>query len=155
MFSDSVCHRQCSEPGLSVRRADWRPADLTPLAARMVLTQEADAGSPATTVAALAYTLVPVVAVREAGGELTSALVSILLSHGFQLAMDPEYSEILDQAAEVEDSCALAVTGAGFLTLNIGGETIFAEQLNPENPDDAEWLQSAGNGSVLIISIPP
>jgi hypothetical protein len=118
----------------------------------MVLTQEADAGSPATTVAALAYTLVPVVAVREAGGELTSALVSILLSHGFQLAMDPEYSEILDQAAEVEDSCALAVTGAGFLTLNIGGETIFAEQLNPENPDDAEWLQSAGNGSVLIIS---
>ena len=88
----------------------------------------------------MAYTLVPVVAFREAGGELTSALVSILLSHGFQLAMSPEYTDILDQATEVDDTCHLTVTGAGFLTLTVGGETIYAEQLNPENPDDAEWL---------------
>ncbi|MBT2513163.1 hypothetical protein [Arthrobacter sp. ISL-30] len=150
-FSDYVCHRLCNAPGLSVRRADWTPADLTPLAARLVLTQETDADRPATTVAALAYTLIPVVSFREAGGELTSALVSILLSHGFQLAMSPEYTEMLDQAAEVADSCALAVTRA-VLTLTIGGETIFSEQLNPENPDDAEWLQAARNGSVLVIS---
>lgn len=152
-FSDFICHRQCRVPDLTVHRATWKPAELTPLAARMILTQEATgAGSPGTIVAALAYTLVPVVAFREAGGELTSALVSILLSHGFQLAMSPEYSDILDQATEVADSCSLAVTGAGFLTLNIGGETIYAEQLNPKNPDDAEWMEAAGNGSVLIIS---
>ncbi len=151
-FSDYVCHRQCNAPDLTVRRAAWRPPNLTPLAARMVLTQEAETGRPGIAVAALAYTLVPVVAFREHGGELTSALVSILLSHGFQLAMDPEYTDILDQAIEVEDSCSLTVTGAGFLTLNIAGESIFAEQLNPKNTDDAEWLEAASNGSVLVIS---
>jgi hypothetical protein len=56
-----------------------------------------------------------------------------------------------DHRKAVLGSCSLAVTRAGFLTLNVGGETIFAEQLNPENPDDAEWLQAASNGSVLVI----
>lgn len=152
-FTDYVCHRQCSEPDLTVHRAPWRPADLTPLAARIILTQEGTGpGGTGTVVAALAYTLVPVVAFREAGGELASALVSILLSHGFQLAMSPGYTDILDQATEVEDSCSLTATGAGFLTLNVGGETIYAEQLDADDPEDAEWLGAAGSGSVLIIS---
>jgi hypothetical protein len=33
----------------------------------------------------------------------------------------------------------------------VGGETIYAEQLNQENPDDAEWLETASNRSVLVI----
>ncbi|WP_285291866.1 hypothetical protein [Arthrobacter sp. ISL-28] len=39
-----------------------------PRAARIVLTQEAVPGSPWTVVAALAYTLTPVVSFREPGG---------------------------------------------------------------------------------------
>jgi hypothetical protein len=135
---------------LTVRRASWKPAELTPLAARMVLTQEPVPGSPGTVVAALAYTLTPVVSFRERGGELTSALVSILLSHGFQLAMSPDYTDILEQAAEVEGSCCLRVTGA-FVTLTVGGEPIYAEQLTPENPDDVQWLEALGEGRVLMI----
>ncbi|MBT2554917.1 hypothetical protein [Arthrobacter sp. ISL-5] len=152
-FTDYVFHRQCSEPGLTVGRAPWKPADLTPRAARMVLTQEPLPGSPGTVVAALAYTLTPVVSFRERDGELTSALVSILLSHGFQLAMSPEYTDILQQAAEVEveDGCCVAVTGA-VLTVTVGGETIYSEQLNLKNPDDAQWLEAAGKGSALLIA---
>ncbi|MBT2523298.1 hypothetical protein [Arthrobacter sp. ISL-28] len=150
-FTDYVFHRQCSEPGLTVGTAPWRPSELTPLAARMVLTQEPVLGSPGTVVAALAYTLTPVVSFRERGGELTSALVSILLSHGFQLAMSPEYTDILQQAAEVEGSCCLRATGA-VLTLTIGGEPIYSEQLNPRNPDDAQWLEAAAHGAALIIA---
>lgn len=152
-FSDYVCHRQCSEPDLTVRKNTWKPAELTPLAARMILTQEAaGTGSPRILKAALAYTLVPVVAFREAGGELSSALVSILLSRGFELAMGPEYTDILDQATEVDDSCSLILTEAGFLTLIVGGEPVYVEKINPENPDDAQWLDAASNGQVLIIS---
>ncbi|MBT2522600.1 hypothetical protein [Arthrobacter sp. ISL-28] len=77
--------------------------------------------------------------------------MSILLSHGFELAMSPEYTDILQRAAEVEGSCWLAVTGA-VLTLIIGGEPIYSEQLNPRNPDDARWLEAAANGSALIIA---
>ncbi len=151
-FSDYVCHRQCCDPDLTLQRAIWQPAHLTPLAARMILTQRAsDTGTHVTVVAALAYTLVPVVAFREEDGELTSALVSILLSHGFELAMNPEYTDILNQATELDSSCSLAVT-EGFLSLDIGGETIYAEQLNPKDRDDADWLEAARNGNVLIIS---
>ena len=150
-FADNVCHRHCRTPDLTMRRATWRPAELTPLAARMILTQEdTDVGGPGTVVAALAYTLVPVVAFREAGGELTSALVSILLSYGFELAMSPEFTDILDQATGVDGSCSLTVSEASLLTLTVGGETIYAEQLNQENPDDAEWLETANN-RVLVI----
>lgn len=34
---------------------------------------------------------------------------------------------------------------------NTAGEPIYAEELNPENPDDAQWLGAADNGSVLVI----
>ncbi|MDQ1058199.1 hypothetical protein QFZ23_002100 [Arthrobacter globiformis] len=152
-FRDYVCHRHCSAPGLTVHTAPWRPADLTPLAARLVLTQTAGAGNPGIVVPALAYTLVPVVSFREPGGELTSALVSMLLSHGFQLALSPDYTAILEQAADVAASCRLTATRTGFITLDIGGETIYSEQLDPMKPDDAQWLeQAAAQGSVLVIA---
>ncbi|WP_258805742.1 hypothetical protein [Pseudarthrobacter sp. NS4] len=152
-FSNYVSHRKCKEPELTVRRAAWRPTALTPLAARVILTQEASGpGSPETIVAALAYTLVPVLTCREAGGELTSVLVSVLLFHGFELAMSPGYSRILAQAPEVEESCAMTITGTGLVTITVGEETFYVEQLNSKNPDDAEWLDAASNGSVLIIA---
>lgn len=150
-FTDYVFHRQCNEPGLTVSRALWKSAELTPLAARMVLTQEPIPGSPGTIVAALAYTLTPVVSFRERGGELTSALVSILLSHGFQLALSGDYTDILQQAAEVEGICCLKIIGA-VVTLTVGGEPIYSEELNLLNYDDVEWLQAAGKGSALVIA---
>jgi hypothetical protein len=39
----------------------------------------------------------------------------------------------------------------GLLTLDVGGETMYREQLDPESPDDAEWLGAAGSGSILVI----
>ncbi|MDQ1058149.1 hypothetical protein QFZ23_002050 [Arthrobacter globiformis] len=48
----------------------------------------------------LAYTLVLVLGFRENGRKLTSALVSLLLNHGFQMAMSPNYPDILEQAGQ-------------------------------------------------------
>jgi hypothetical protein len=95
----------------------------------MILTQTANADNPGIVVPVLAYTLVPVVSFREPGGELTSALVSILLSHGFQLALRPDHTDILDQAAEVKGICRLGVTRAGIVTLDLGGETSIPSSL--------------------------
>lgn len=99
----------------------------------------------------LAYTLVPVVSFRENGGELTSALVALLLSHGFQLAMSGHFSDILDQTRQTGDSCNFTVSHGGLITLDVGGETMYREQLDPESPDDAEWLQATTAGGVLVI----
>jgi hypothetical protein len=151
-FRDYVCHRHCSSPGLTMHKAPWKPAELTPLAVRLILLQRADSGDPRIIVPALAYTLVPVVSFREPGGELTSALVSMLLSHGFQLALSPEYADILEQAAEVESDCSMTVTKAGLVTLDVGGETIYSEQLDLMKPDAAEWLDHAAHGSVMVIA---
>jgi hypothetical protein len=150
-FTDCVCHRRCSDPGLSVQRSQWAPNELAPMAARMVLTQKSGNGQERL-VPVLAYTLVPVVAFRENDGDLTSALVSILLFHGFQLAMSPDYVGILEDAVETSASCSFAVTPQGLITLSIGGKTLFGEQLHPDEPDDALWLEAARNGHVLVIS---
>jgi len=151
-FRDYVCHRHCSEPGLTMHKAPWKPAQLTPLAARLILTQRADPDHAGILVPALAYTLVPVVSFRKPGGELTSALVSMLLSYGFQLAPSPDYTIILQQAAEVEGGCRMTVTRARLVTLHVGGKTIYSEQLDPLKPDDTEWLKEAAHGSVLVIA---
>jgi hypothetical protein len=34
---------------------------------------------------------------------------------------------------------------------NTAGEPIYAEELNPENLDDAQWLGAADNGRFLVI----
>ncbi|MFE4835288.1 hypothetical protein ACFRAU_11490 [Arthrobacter sp. NPDC056691] len=149
-FSDWVCHRRCGDPTVTVHDSPNRPEGLAPLAARVILVDRSGTG-PARTVPMLAYTLVPVVSFREAGGELTSALVAILLSHGFQLAMSGDYSDILNQARQTGNGCRFTLSRNGLLTLEVGGETIYREQLDPDSPDDAEWLQAAGNGSILVI----
>jgi hypothetical protein len=77
--------------------------------------------------------------------------VAILLSHGFQLAMSGDYSDILDQVHQTGNHCRFTVSRKGLLTLDVGGETMYREQLNPESPDDAEWLRAADGGSILVI----
>lgn len=150
-FTDCVCHRRCSGPGLSVQRCQWAPNELTPMAARMVLTRESGNGQERL-IPVLVYTLVPVVAFRENDGDLTSALVSILLFHGFQLAMSPDYGGILEDAVETSARCRFAITPQGLITFSIGGRNLFCEQLHPDEPDDALWLEAARGGHVLVIS---
>lgn len=150
-FTDCVCHRRCSGPGLSVQRCQWTPNELTPMAARMVLTRKSGNGQEGL-VPVLVYTLVPVVAFRENDGDLTSALVSILLFHGFQLAMSPDFTGILEDAVETPASCRFAVTPQGLITFSIGGRILFREQLHADEPDDALWLEAARCGHVLVIS---
>ncbi|MFP3462687.1 hypothetical protein R5O87_17740 [Arthrobacter globiformis] len=151
-FTDCVCHSGCSGPGLSVERGPWAPSELTPVAARMVLTQDSD-GVKGRPVPVLAYTLVPVVAFREGGGDLTSALVSVLLFHGFQLALGPDLGGIVGDVAETAASCTVAVDPQGLVTFSIGGRLLFRDRLRPENPDDALWMEAVRSGEhVLVIS---
>lgn len=150
-FTDGVCHRRCSEPDLAVQHAPWRPEELTPVAARIILTRPSGAGGTRG-VPVLAYTLVPVVSFRENGGELTSALVTLLLAHGFQLALGADFDDLLGQAGPPAEDCAFTVTGHGLIQLSISGETLYSEQLDPDNPDDAQWLRATHAGAVLVIS---
>lgn len=151
-FTDAVCHRRCSGPALTVRETPWQPDTLSPIAARVVLTQNSKSGRTRV-VPVLAFTFVPVLSFREDGGELTSALVELLLTRGFQLAMSPDYATILDQAAEAAASCRITVTPGGLLRLRIDGEILYREQLHPGEADDAEWLRAAAHaGNILVIS---
>lgn len=151
-FTDAVCHRRCSGPALTVRQTPWQPDTLSPVAARVLLTQLSTNGRTRV-VPALAFTFVPVLSFREDGGELTSALMALLLSRGFQLAMSPDFATILEQAAEAAASCTITVAPGGLLQLRIDGEILYREQLHPGNADDAEWLQAAArSGHILVIS---
>jgi hypothetical protein len=151
-FTDAVCHRRCSGPILTVRQTPWQPDTLSPIAARLVLTQKSESGRTRV-VPVLAFTFVPVLSFRESGGELTSALVALLLARGFQLAMSPNYADILEQAAEAAGNCRISVTPEGLLRLRIEGEILYREQLHPGTADDAEWLRAtARHGHILVIS---
>ncbi|MBT2550892.1 hypothetical protein [Arthrobacter sp. ISL-65] len=153
-FIDSVCHRRCSGPALTVEHVSWHLEELSPLAARVVLTQATGSGQ-IKVVPVLAYTLVPVVTFREDGGERTSALVTLLLSHGFQLAMSSEYDELLEQAGPVAAGCNFTMTPEGAILFSIGGEILYRDQLDlhPDETHDAPWLQAARTaGYILVIS---
>ncbi|WP_211882110.1 hypothetical protein [Pseudarthrobacter albicanus] len=101
----------------------------------------------------LVYTLVPVLTFREPSGELTSALVSVLLSHGFQLTLSTDYVEMLRHARDVQNSVGCTVTEQGLVSLHIGGEQTYSRQLNPAVTGAAAWLEAAAHeGKVLVIS---
>ena len=154
IFTDSVCHRGCSEPVLTIRRGPWHLEQLSPLAGRVILTQASSGAGRMRVVPVLAYTLVPVVTFREQGGERTSALVTLLLSHGFQLAMSPDYDEILNQAAPVAGDCSFTATPEGVVQFSIEEDLLYRDQLDlaPDNGHDAHWLQAArAAGYVLVI----
>jgi hypothetical protein len=101
----------------------------------------------------LAYTLAPVLTFREPGGELTSVLVSVLISHGFQLTTSTDYAEMVRHARDVHTSVCCTATEAGRVVLHINGEQMHAQQLNPAVAGDAAWLDAATReGKVLVIS---
>jgi hypothetical protein len=151
-FTDVVCHRRCSDPVVTVEQTEWQPDTLAPVAARVVLEQRSGTGQ-SRVVPALAYTLVPVLTFREKGGDLTSALVASLLSEGFQLAMSANYSDLLDQARDACPGCRFTINTQGVLQLNMSGQVLYREQLQPQSHNDVEWIQATADaGHVLLIS---
>jgi hypothetical protein len=83
-FDSAVYHVQCQEPGLRVHQSAGIESDLASVGARLVLPGGALGQM---NIPVLAYTLVPSLVFGEPGGEMTSALVSALLNHGFQMSL--------------------------------------------------------------------
>ncbi len=148
-FDSALCHLQCQEPGLSVKEGFGVADSVTSIGARLIL----DGGGPGTTdIPVLAYTLMPSVVMGEQGGEMTSALVSLLLTHGFQLSLSADYTEIVQRAVPARDTCTCTVASEGALQLHVDELLMCTQQLDRRNPNDAAWLQAAGAGRVLVIS---
>ncbi|APX04141.1 hypothetical protein [Arthrobacter sp. QXT-31] len=146
-FDAEICHRACREPSLTFTPGHTAPVEFTPRAARLVLEDRA----VRTTTAGLVFTYLPMLSFREPGGELTSALVTALLSQGFQLAMSADVGEILRDSGQTADDFNGVVTAEGLLTLHAGEATMYREQLDLADPEDATWLDVARNGSLLVI----
>ncbi|WP_461187544.1 hypothetical protein [Arthrobacter sp. Z4-13] len=148
-FDPVVCHLQCQEPGLTIREAIGLVEGVISVGARLVL-GGSTFGTPAIPV--LAYTLVPNVVIEEPGGEMTSALVSLLLGQGFQMSTSARYSEILQRAVPARSTCTCTVADGGAVQLHVDGLLMCSQQLDVRNRNDADWLQAAGAGRVLVIS---
>ncbi|WP_104140901.1 hypothetical protein [Arthrobacter sp. ZGTC131] len=148
-FDSVICHLQCQEPGLRVREATDVSDDLATVGARLVLRNR---GGSRRNIAVLAYTLVPSLVFGEPGGEMTSALVSALLNHGFQMSFSASYTEILQRAVPVRETCTCTVADGGAVQLHVDGALMHSQQLDRRNLDDAAWLEAARAGRVLVIS---
>ncbi len=148
-FDPVVCHLQCQAPGLSMREAIGLVEGVISVGARLVLSR---GGAGTATIPVLAYTLVPNVVIGEPGGEMTSALVSLLLNHGFQMSSSARYSDILERAVPAGNTCICTVADGGAVQLHVDGLLMCSQQLDRRNPNDAAWLQAAGTGRVLVIS---
>jgi hypothetical protein len=154
-FDSCICHRHCQEPLLTVRQCPGGPEELATLGARLTLHQRARTWSR--TVPALAYTLAPVLTFRESGGEPASALVSILLNHGFQLCMTSDYSEIIQHTRDVGPGVSCRVTGHRTISpqvcIQIWGEQMYSHWLDAADAGDAHWLRTAAReGQILVMS---
>jgi hypothetical protein len=149
-FDPAVYHLQCQQPGLNVSQATGCLGDdLASVGARMVLNW---GGAGQTKIPVLAYTLVPSLVFGEPGGEMTSALVSALLNHGFQMSFSDSYDEIVRQARPVLDTCTCTIGGDGAIELRVDGALMHSQQLDRTDPGDAIWLEGARAGHVLVIS---
>ncbi|MDP9696790.1 UNVERIFIED_ORG: hypothetical protein J2X79_004373 [Arthrobacter globiformis] len=148
-FDPAVCHLRCQEPGLRVRQTDDARDALASIGARMVLS---GGGLGKTNIPVLAYTLVPSLASGEPGGEMTSALVSALLNHGFQLSLTASYRDIVQQAIPVGNTCTCPLAGGGTVQLHIDRELMHSQQLDEADAGDAAWLEGYKAGHVLVIS---
>jgi hypothetical protein len=149
-FDPAVYHLQCQQPGLSVSQAtDCIGDDLSSIGARPVLNR---GGAGQTKIPVLAYTLVPSLVFGEPGGEMTSALVSALLNHGFQMALSDSYGEIARQAVPVRDTCTCTIGGDGAVELRVDGALMHSQQLDRTDTGDVIWLEGARAGHVLVIS---
>jgi hypothetical protein len=147
-FDPVVCHLQCQEPGLTVREELGAVEKVTSIGARLVLS----GAGPGADIPVLAYTLVPNVVIGEPGREKTSALVSVLLNHGFQMSFSASYTDILQRAAPAGNTCTCTVADGGTVQLHVDGLLMSSQQLDRRNHLDAVWLQAAGAGRVLVIS---
>jgi hypothetical protein len=150
IFVDCVCHRRCGGPAVAVCQSEWGPEEVVPIAARVLLTLED--GGATRTVPVLAFTLYPTLTFRENGGEQTSALVSVLLTHGFRLALSARFIDIVERADDVHDSCSITLDRQGRICLTLDGQPFCRETLDPEDRDDAVWLEAARRDAVLVIS---
>jgi hypothetical protein len=146
-FTTCVCHRHCREPEVRLRQATGGPRELATLGALFTL-EQCD-GPLSRTVPVLAYSLVPVLTFREPGGELTSALLSVLLAHGFQLSLTADYDEILRQTTGAEAGVRCEQTESGLAILRIGLEQMYSHQLDPVA--DAGWLAAASHERQVLV----
>lgn len=138
-FTTCICHRRCREPEVTVRRTEGVPGELATLGALFTLNQYG--GALSRTAPVLAFSLVPVLTFREPGGEFTSALLSVLLAHGFQLSLTADYDEILRQTKGTNPEVRCGQTESGLVLLRIGEEQMHSHQLDPVA--DAAWLAAA------------
>jgi hypothetical protein len=149
-FDSAICHLQCQEPGLSVREAIGVVESVTSIGACLIL---GGCGPGKPDIPVLAYTLVPNVVIGEPGGEMTSALVSLMLNHGFQMSFSANYGDILQQAVPARNTCTCTVADGRAVQLHMDGLLMCSQQLDrKKNPNDAAWLEAADAGSVLVIS---
>nr|WP_015061933.1 hypothetical protein [Arthrobacter sp. J3.40]AFK89310.1 hypothetical protein [Arthrobacter sp. J3.40] len=148
-FDHMVCHLQCQAPGLRVKESMGVVESVASVGARLVLS---GGRSGTWNVPVLAYTLVPNVVVGEPGGEMTSALVSVLLNHGFQMSFSASYTDILQRAVPARETCTCTVTDGGAVQLHVDGLLMCSQQLDSGDRNDAAWLHAAGAGRVLVIS---
>ncbi|MFE4837922.1 hypothetical protein ACFRAU_24970 [Arthrobacter sp. NPDC056691] len=148
-FDPAVHHLQCRQAGLKVHQATGFPGEQTALGARLVL---AWGGAGETNIPVLAYTLLPSLVFGKPGGEMTSALVSALVNHGFQLSFNDTYGDIVRQARPVRDTCTRTVGTDGAVELRMDGALMHSQQLDPMDPRDNTWLEAATAGHILVIS---
>ncbi|RKO19564.1 hypothetical protein D7Z96_20310 [Pseudarthrobacter phenanthrenivorans] len=148
-FDPAVCHLQCQEPGLRVQKAFGAVDDVSSVGARFVLDGR---GAGTKDIPVLAYTLVPNIVIGEPGGEMTSALVSLMLNHGFQMSFSACYQEIMRRAVPARKTCSCTVSNKGRVQLHVDGLLMSSQQLDKTDPNDAAWLEAAGAGRVLVIS---
>ena len=150
-FDTCLCHRRCRQPRLTLLKGGGGPGELAAHGARFSL--EERNGTRTRTVPVLAYTLNPVLTFREPAGELTSALVSVLLAHGFRLSLTADYTRILQQTQDAGPDASCTVTVRGLVSFRIGQEQMYSHQLDPADVRDAEWLYTAAReGKILVIS---
>lgn len=150
-----TCHRRCQKPLLTVRQSTGGPEELATFGARLIL--DLRTRTWRRTIPALAYTLAPVLTFREPGGEPISALVSVLLDHGFQLSMTSDYIEIIQNTRDVGPGVSCTVTGhrptSLQVSLRIRGEKMYSHRLDTAGAWDAHWLDAAAReGKLLVIS---
>lgn len=65
---------------------------------------------------------------------MISALVSVLLTHGFQLSLSADYGDIVEHTTGVKDSCSCTVTEQGLVSFDIDGEMIISGSLTRRIP---------------------
>jgi hypothetical protein len=148
-FDPAVYHLQCQEPALRLHQSAGFDSDLTSVGARLVLAGGAGGGR---SIPVLAYTLTPSLVFGAPGGEMTSALVSALLNHGFQMSLTGSYGEIVRRSVPARDTCTCSVSDGGAIALHVDGELMHSQQLDQTEVGDALWLEGTTAGHVLVIS---